>query len=418
MLIKYENIQRILEPSCGMGAFLTELCDTYPEKEIYAYDIDEKAITHCREKFKTIRSEIVDFTTLKCERKFDVIIGNPPYIRYQNLSIDERRRLSNEYPNILTGNFDLYMYFIIKSLSLISENGVVIFIVPKSWWISKSGLKLKSVLVNDNYIVSITDLSHQKIFSDADTYTMILELSKRNHQEKGKSKIIWRNGMKGVPIEKCIDTSSDRREILSVNNGIATLCDNVFFIKSKEILRMDDKFIEFVKLDEKSVKHNFKIERGCTRDILKVSRNAVETIIYPYKQDTKPYTEMEMEINFPQCWTYLLSRKSQLLKRDSGRINRDGWYTYGRRQGLRPSNQTRLFISSLCPAPFSDYVIEKKASLFYSGLVITKCSQSPFSLNSVKKILDEYEDVIKENSSVKAKGWYSLSRSSFLINYE
>ena len=66
---------------------------------------------------------------------FDLIIGNPPYLRIQGirdvnpLYADE---LVNKY-KVATGSFDLYAIFVERGLQLINSRGIVNFIMPMKW---------------------------------------------------------------------------------------------------------------------------------------------------------------------------------------------------------------------------------------------------------------------------------------------
>lgn len=410
---KYEHCKSVLEPSCGKGAFYKTLLDNgWEESDITGFDIDEKAVAICQKAFPRTKTAVKNFLELDKERKYDIVVGNPPYVRFQSLSSEDRKQMQNEYPSLLTGNFDLYMYFLVKGIDLLSDEGVLVYIIPKSWWLSRSGEKIKKMIFEKNILVSIDDLSKEKIFSDAATYNMIIVISK-NKNKKNKT-YQWREGMENSYIEKKMDLPSCRK-ILTSNNGIATLRDDVFFIRDKDKVSEVGRFTHFEKIINGNRVYT-KVETDILKDILKVSKKKLEKVIYPYKSDMTAYTEDEMKENFPECFKYLLSRKKELLCRDNNKENKDGWYTFGRRQGLKCYDKKRLFISTLSLPPFSDCIYEKEVSLFYSGLSINGQDGNAVSLCVAKDILRKYDNAIRENSSIKSKEWYSLSAKSFEIS--
>ena len=111
----------ILEPSCGEGVFL-KLLQSKGFNNISAYEIDEDLA----KEYSVVRYE--SFVSAKIDKKFDLIIGNPPYIRWKNLEEDLKNELStnmiwNKYFNSLCD----YLYiFILKSIELLKENGQLI----------------------------------------------------------------------------------------------------------------------------------------------------------------------------------------------------------------------------------------------------------------------------------------------------
>ena len=120
---------RILEPSCGMGAFLSKLENL--SDNVDAYDLDEAALDYDKVHFKNVNYRLKDYLDV-IEGNYDFIIGNPPYIRFQDL--DEPTRFKLKHMIIgKSGNPDLYYAFIEKSVSLLKPNGVLCFIIPNTW---------------------------------------------------------------------------------------------------------------------------------------------------------------------------------------------------------------------------------------------------------------------------------------------
>lgn len=121
--ISHDKDCRVLEPSCGKGVFLDSLTNE-GFTNLAAYEIDESLETSYE--FVKFRS----FISVPTSEKYDVVIGNPPYIRWKNIEPElkselERNDLWNRYFNSLC---DYLFIFILKSIEHLEEGGELIFI--------------------------------------------------------------------------------------------------------------------------------------------------------------------------------------------------------------------------------------------------------------------------------------------------
>src|SRR5690606_33191626 len=106
---------------------------------------------------------------------FDVIIGNPPYVRQEEL-IELKKYLQQSY-NSFVGTADLFVYFVELGLKSLKSNGNFAYIIPNKWMKAGYGKKLRDI-VKSNRIESIIDFGDLAVFEEATTYPPILELSK------------------------------------------------------------------------------------------------------------------------------------------------------------------------------------------------------------------------------------------------
>ncbi|MDD4149422.1 MAG: N-6 DNA methylase, partial [Bacteroidales bacterium] len=129
-LASISDNSRVLEPSCGEGIFL-DLLLKKGINNLSAYELDKELIPN---KFKDIiKNE--SFVSAKIDEQFDLIIGNPPYIRWKNLEEELKQELArnplwNKHFNSLC---DYSYIFILKSIEHLKENGQLIFITPEYW---------------------------------------------------------------------------------------------------------------------------------------------------------------------------------------------------------------------------------------------------------------------------------------------
>lgn len=167
----------ILEPSCGEGVFL-KLLQNKGFKNLTAFEIDEDLA----KEYTGVRYE--SFVSAKIDEKFDLIIGNPPYIRWKNLETDLKQELSNnsiwnKYFNSLCD----YLYiFILKSIELLNENGQLIFICPEYWMNTTHSISLRNYMVSNGYFEEIYHFNETPIFEKVTVSIVIFKYV------KGKSK--------------------------------------------------------------------------------------------------------------------------------------------------------------------------------------------------------------------------------------
>jgi len=106
---------------------------------------------------------------------FDIVIGNPPYVR-QELLVDQKDYLQKHY-NVFQSTADLYSYFIEKSISILKPLGYYGIIVANKWMRANYGEPLRRFLKNQN-IIEIIDFGDLPVFENAITYPCILITNK------------------------------------------------------------------------------------------------------------------------------------------------------------------------------------------------------------------------------------------------
>jgi len=106
---------------------------------------------------------------------FDVIIGNPPYIRQEEIT-DFKSYLSQKYQSF-SGTADLFVYFIELGINNLKHSGNFTFIIPNKWMKAGYGKKIREI-VKLNKLEEIIDFGDLPVFEEATTYPSILSLSK------------------------------------------------------------------------------------------------------------------------------------------------------------------------------------------------------------------------------------------------
>jgi len=174
---------KILEPSCGEGVFL-EILQQKGYNNLLAFEIDKDLATD----FHFVRYE--SFVSANIDDKFDLIIGNPPYIRWKNLEEELKQELStnpiwNKYFNSLCD----YLYiFILKSIELLNENGQLIFICPEYWMNTTHSVSLRNYMVQNGYFEEIYHFNETPIF-DKVTVSIVIFKFVKSKQKTDKIKV-------------------------------------------------------------------------------------------------------------------------------------------------------------------------------------------------------------------------------------
>ncbi|WP_444685883.1 Eco57I restriction-modification methylase domain-containing protein [Helicobacter pylori] len=115
---------------------------------------------------------------------FDCIIGNPPYIRQEQIK-DLKPLLQKQYPDFYNSTADIYTYFFALSYRLLKEKGFNAFITSNKYARAKYGTKLRELLLKKTTIVSYMELNALKVFESAAVDTSIMSFIK---QEPPKDK--------------------------------------------------------------------------------------------------------------------------------------------------------------------------------------------------------------------------------------
>jgi len=187
----------ILEPSVGDGAFLNEMMGLLKGHQFTAVDIDKAAIKQLKRRladgatsvsFKT--SDFVSYASTYISagsRPFDLIIGNPPFIRKHNFSEEFKDSLESfaavtGYP--LKHLKNSWAAFLLASSRIVSEGGIVAFIVPYELMTVEYGQRILQTLLAEFERIDIF-VSKNKAFPAIDQDAVIFIGEKKRPHNKG-----------------------------------------------------------------------------------------------------------------------------------------------------------------------------------------------------------------------------------------
>ena len=105
---------------------------------------------------------------------FDIVIGNPPYLRIQGImdSAPELAKLYSLNFRAATGSYDLYVCFVEQAFSLIKQTGIVNYIMPVKWTNASFGKGLRKIISLNNAVSKIINFGAYQVFN-ASTYTAL-----------------------------------------------------------------------------------------------------------------------------------------------------------------------------------------------------------------------------------------------------
>jgi hypothetical protein len=306
---------------------------------------------------------------------FDVVIGNPPYLRIQGI-----RKENPAFADLLvklydsaTGSFDLYVCFTEKGLSLTHSNGLLNFIMPVKWTNSAFGKGLRKVMKQNKAAEKIISFSAHQVFN-ASTYTGIQFFRKRSkellytelnkdlpnksdlenyiselgtkdfneYSTKGLNEDVWTLTDKkvGKILDKLHRHPNTVESVFSkIFQGIATGKDSVFFftnciIEEDKIIGYSKELDTEVEVEKKLMKPLLKGEQVHRYDILKTNNYA----LFPYNLKQGKATlidEQQLKEKFPLGYSYLKQNETTLRERERGRFDIEGkWFQYSRGQGI------------------------------------------------------------------------------------
>jgi hypothetical protein len=191
---------------------------------------------------------------------FDIVIGNPPYVRADNPSIAELRKKimkSGKYQT-LWEKWDLYVAFIEKGYQLLLKKGIISFIIPDAFMASKYAQKPQEYYIANAKINRINFLSEIKVF-EAGVRNIILEMSKDYNVEHIPKRIKHINTFGNAVImttkkqeemkEYTFKIESEKSTIGNFENSI--LWGEICYVSVGMVLQADEKHWkgEFIKED-------------------------------------------------------------------------------------------------------------------------------------------------------------------------
>lgn len=452
--------------SCGCGAFLFTLLEkihevtSLPYKKIIAqlYGVDISTISIGRAKIllslvallngETLYDDdfhlysgdslIFDFKSQPQVVKnggFDIIVGNPPYVRSKNIDEKTKKNLPL-WKTSKIGNADLYIPFFEIGMSLLNAEGLLGYITVNTFFKSVNARALRNYFSENQFSVSIIDFGEQLVFKKKLAYTCLTFLSTSQTDSlryvkadiadiKGQKDFVYSKikysvldnhrgwNLNKIEVLENIRLIENAGEALGdkyvIKNGIATLANDVFIFRP---IQSDTRYY-YLKREGQL----YPIEKKICRDIIKPNilkseaeiPEKEEKIIYPYDKENNVLDEKIFIQHYPCAYKYLSDCREILDARDKGEGDYEAWYAFGRTQAISDSGRKLLF-PYMSDLPHFVYTGQKDM-MIYCGYAIYNESES--ELLFLKKVLESsvFDYYMKNTSKPYSTGYYSYAKN-------
>ena len=399
------------------------------------------------------------FNDINGGNKFDLIIGNPPYVKTEDMIKLQDKKEVQAYKSkyyVAYKQFDKYFLFIQRAVDLVKDDGTVCYIVPNKFINNVAGEKIRELISENKYLKMFIDFNYQQVFKDKTIYSSIILLNKSKEENfeysyinsyeewiiNNKSNIYteiscneidknpWILSMdleKMKELKKLFNNSIRLSEIARPFNGVQTSLNRIYVIKGKEILGENENHII---INKNGKKYNIEKEvlKMYFQPINKVEKNVNsfdplvtdKYIIFPYDKNGEL-----IDINLSQysgIKEYLLDNydlivPKQISGKSTGRdvpnANENNWYQFGRVQAINEfNNEEKLIVGVMSKEPMFMYdnenlVIQSGGTAGYCGIKMKE--NNKYDLFFLQAYLSHpiISDVMEKMGSDFEGGFYS-----------
>jgi hypothetical protein len=326
-------------------------------------------------------------------RGFTFVVGNPPYIRIQELKDKQPEVVTyfNENYRAATGNYDIYVLFDERGLALLrqSPDARLGFIQPHKFFQSEYGTGIRRQLSEGRCVSEIVNFGDFQVFPHGTTYTCLLFLAKRPQEsvayleakdgvigtlpgaEPQKPEFIPEDRLTSAPwplsvrptgspkieqsaLEKMEGCGATLRSIARhIFVGVQTSADAIYILKK---LGSSETHVQ---VHSRATGMDYSLEAEIIKPIISGADvqaygtpQPENVLIFPYevdrqKQRASLIPPATMENRFGETWAYLNENRAALEGREGGRFIGDEWYALGRSQNLGRQHLQKICVPRL-----------------------------------------------------------------------
>lgn len=370
------------------------------------------------------------------ERKFHYIIGNPPYMKTEDIKVftPKEHKLYPKCYKSAYKQYDKYFLFVERAFKLLKEDGAMGYIVPSKFMKVGAGKELRNYISSNKSIKAITSFGAHQVFSDKSTYSCIIILQNKENETFTYSEIDslakWKvrdltsfsetkRNISRLGEETWVLCSDRLQSILNhistqslplgeivgddyIFNGIQTSANKEYIFQPES----EDRQYFYFKYN----KQLYQIEKKITKPYFKTvsgvdSLNTYRTfkpnarVIFPYKRRTDGKLDViqlsTIQRKFPYFYNYLRVIKSELDRPDRdikpAPTTANEWHRFGRHQSLEACEIAEKIIVGVL-AQENKYAVDTNGTLVSSGGTAGYClvsipADSQYSIYYIQAIL-------------------------------
>lgn len=369
------------------------------------------------------------------DKKFDFVVGNPPYVRVQHLAEIDKKKYAESYKTA-EKNYDIYVLFFERGLQWLKENARLGYICSNRFTTVNYGEGLREYILQNSIIEEFVDFKDTGVFKDALNYPSIIIL--RKYQIKDYFVRVCNFKKKDESVTEKDLTYMLKRDIRKIDSikdhvqneyyetfavPINTISSKGFYFisyykqKLLEKLKGTKLMLKNISATKKETSALFEgsstgykdvyvvrfVKRGDFYSIIKCPINGKEykieneliktyiedagkwlpsyknfVLIFPYQKSHDKYRiieENELKNKFSLCWQYFSDHKNILKDRKS--LNNSNWYAYSAPRSLENYGIVKLLIQGF--SIYSSVSIDETGDIFFGpdiyGLPIIETHQ-------------------------------------------
>lgn len=370
--------------------------------------------------YATFLEEQEDIESIK-QKKFDILVGNPPYVRVQHLTKSDKKKYESVYKTAQK-NYDLYVLFFERGLQWLKKDGHLGFICSNRFTTVNYGEKLREYLLNNSVIEEFVDFKDTGVFKDALNYPAIIILRK-GQNEKYLTKVctfkkktddmsdreltlmlkrdlrkikspddyfenkyyetfsfpqenLTIKGFYFIAIHKhnlleklnkipfkLKDLSSTKKETSALFEGSSTGYKGIYIVKFAK----KSEYYAIIKcpLDGREYKIEEELIKNYVEDAGKwIPKSCDDVMILPYQKTKEGYQLIDETLfkdKYPLCWDYLTHHKELLKKRKS--LKNLVWYAFSAPRSLDSYGMTKILIQGF--SVYSNASLDQNGDIFF-----------------------------------------------------
>ena len=394
---------------------------------------------------------------------FEVIVGNPPYIRIQTLSeympdqLEYLQDPRSRYLSAQAHNFDIYQVFLERALRILAPNGRLAYIVPHRFTNSLAGSAVREAL--GQKLERMVHFGEEQVFPGRTTYTalviagpvasspaeleLVTDLASWRQGESGELIALERDALTAAPwpiattaqtlafaqMEASACARLGDPDWVNIFVGVQTSKDDLFYVSPTSI---DDDMVHFVDPDGHKWPIESRILRQSVRD-RRIEPYDVDLVpdawvIFPYlvrphgpsgKLKATLLTRDELSTTYPLAEKYFAAHEARLRNRSITPNPGEAYWAYGRSQSLTKLDEPKLIVRVLSLSP--RYAVDCSGLVAPGGgdggpyYLLRPQPNCAYSLNTLQAVLSHPAvDLYVTVKGKKYRGSYAVHRKEFL----